>query len=258
MVRLIITGAAGKMGKAITGLAAQDKDFQIKGLIEKKGHGAVGTKDTLTGMEIIDNLDEIIDNCDVIVDFTEAKSSMEHLKIAKKYKKAIVIGTTGFSQDELNFIKETDDTKVVFSPNMSIGMNVMFDLVDRAARVLKDHYDIEIFEMHHKWKKDAPSGSALRLKDIIEQTDKNRNWIEIYGREGMTGERRKDEIGVLASRAGDIVGEHTVYFAGIGERLEITHRAGSRENFARGALLAAKWIVNQKNGFYTMREVLGL
>lgn len=258
MVRLIITGAAGKMGKAIKGLAVQDKDFEIKGLIEKKGHSAVGTTDISTGIEIRDSLEGIAEEWDVVIDFTEPKSSIEHLKIARKLKKSMVIGTTGFSAHELNLIKETKDIKVVFSPNMSIGMNLMFDLVERAARILKEGYDIEIFEIHHKWKKDAPSGTAMRLKEIIEQTNKEKDWVDIYGRKGITGERRKEEIGVLASRAGDIVGEHTVYFAGIGERIEITHRASSRENFARGALLAAKWVINQKNGFYTMKDVLGL
>jgi len=258
MIRLIITGVAGKMGKTIKGLAIEDKEFEIKGLVEKKGHSAVGTKDLETGIDIVNDIEKVVYDVDVIIDFTEPRATMEHLKIAKKYKKAIVIGTTGFNQDELNLIKETKDTRIVFSPNMSIGMNLMFDLVERAAKILRDGYDIEIFEMHHKWKKDAPSGTAIRLKEIIEQTDKEKNWIEIYGREGMTGQRRKEEIGILASRAGDIVGEHTVYFAGIGERIEITHRASSRENFARGALIAAKWLVKQKNGFYTMRDVLGL
>jgi len=258
MIRLIITGVAGKMGKTIKGLAIEDKEFEIKGLVEKKGHSAVGTKDLETGIDIVNDIEKVVYDGDVIIDFTEPRATMEYLKIAKKYKKAIVIGTTGFNQDELNLIKETKDTRIVFSPNMSIGMNLMFDLVERAAKILRDGYDIEIFEMHHKWKKDAPSGTAIRLKEIIEQTDKEKNWIEIYGREGMTGQRRKEEIGILASRAGDIVGEHTVYFAGIGERIEITHRASSRENFARGALIAAKWLVKQKNGFYTMRDVLGL
>lgn len=258
MISLIITGAAGKMGKTITNLALQDKDFVIKGLTEKKGHSIVGSIDTLTRIKITDSLEDLINECEVIVDFTEPKSSMEHLNIAKKYKKAIVIGTTGFNEEELKTILKTDDTKVVYSPNMSVGVNLIFDLVERAARILKDNYDIEIFEMHHKWKKDAPSGTALRLKDIIEKTNLERQWLEVYGRQGFTGERKREEIGILASRAGDIVGEHTVFFVGIGERIEITHRANSRENFARGALIAAKWVINQKNGVYTMRDVLGL
>ncbi|HOJ43641.1 MAG TPA: 4-hydroxy-tetrahydrodipicolinate reductase, partial [Syntrophorhabdaceae bacterium] len=207
---------------------------------------------------IVDDIEGIIDDCDVVIDFTEPKASMEYLKIAKAHKKAMVIGTTGFTQDELSLIRKTEDTKIVFSPNMSIGMNLMFHLVEIASRILKEGYDIEILEMHHKWKKDAPSGTAMRLKEIIEGTDTEKNWVEVYGRQGITGQRRKEEIGIMALRAGDIVGEHTVYFAGIGERIEITHRAGSRENFARGALMAAKWVVRQKTGCYTMRDVLGL
>lgn len=258
MVRLIITGAAGKMGRAIIGVAAQDSSFEVAGLTERKGHPLIGTKDPITHAVITDDLAGVIDRGDVIVDFTEPRSSIAHLKLAKEHKKAIVIGTTGFTGDDLARIKDAGDTKVVFSPNMSMGMNLMFDLVEKAARILKDNFDIEILEMHHKWKKDAPSGTALRIKDIIEQTDKTRTWEEVYGRQGVTGERKKDELAVLALRGGDIVGEHTVFFAGIGERVEITHRAYSRENFARGALIAARWVVNQDNGIYSMKDVLGL
>jgi 4-hydroxy-tetrahydrodipicolinate reductase len=218
----------------------------------------VGTQDTITHLVIRDDLAEVIDKGDVIIDFTEPKSSIAHLKVAEEHKKAIVIGTTGFSDADLARIRETRDTRVVFSPNMSMGMNLMFDLVERAARILKDNFDIEILEMHHKWKKDAPSGTALRIKDIIEQADKARAWEEVYGRQGVIGERKKDELAVLALRGGDIVGEHTVFFAGVGERLEITHRAYSRENFARGALIAARWLVKQGNGVYSMKDVLGL
>jgi 4-hydroxy-tetrahydrodipicolinate reductase len=141
---------------------------------------------------------------------------------------------------------------------MSIGVNVLFALVDRAARIIGRTYDTEIVEMHHKWKKDAPSGTAQKLRDIVMAAAPDRRWTETTGRRGMTGERKKDEIGVLAVRAGDIVGEHTVIFAGAGERLEITHRAYSRENFAAGALAAAKWIVRKDCGIYDMRDVLGL
>ena len=137
-------------------------------------------------------------------------------------------------------------------------MNLMFDVVEKLSRIMKDDYDIEIIEMHHKMKKDAPSGTAVKLKDIVEASEPARNWIEVFGRKGMTGERKKDELGVLALRGGDIVGEHTVMFAGAGERLEVTHRAYSRENFARGALLAAKWLSTQGNGIYSMKDVLGI
>ena len=146
----------------------------------------------------------------------------------------------------------------VVSPNMSIGVNLLFNLAEKAARVLGRDYDTEITEMHHKWKKDAPSGTALRLREIIKNAVPERAWIDVFGREGMVGERKSDEIAVLALRGGDVVGEHTVFFAGAGERLEITHRAYSRENFARGALVAAKWLVNQPKGVYDMADVLGL
>jgi 4-hydroxy-tetrahydrodipicolinate reductase len=155
-------------------------------------------------------------------------------------------------------MKALPNAKAVISPNMSIGVNVLFTLVDRAARLIGRDYDTEIVEMHHKWKKDAPSGTAVKLRDIVMAAGKDRRWTEVTGRSGMIGERKSDEIGILAVRAGDIVGEHTVLFAGTGERLEITHRAYSRENFAAGALAAARWIVRQGNGIYDMKDVLGL
>ena len=148
--------------------------------------------------------------------------------------------------------------KVVLSPNMSIGMNVLFDVANKVAGLLKEGYDVEIVEMHHRWKKDAPSGSALRLKDAVETAQPERKWTEVFGREGITGERKAQEIGLMSLRGGDVVGEHTVYFAGMGERLEFTHRAFSRDNFAKGALLAAKWLVGQPYGVYSMKDVLGL
>ncbi len=148
--------------------------------------------------------------------------------------------------------------RVVMSPNMSIGVNLMFDLVQRAASALTADYDIEILELHHKWKKDAPSGTAVRLRHVIEAARPEIPSFQVSGRDGMVGERKPGEIGVLAVRGGDIVGEHTVFFAGLGERLEITHRASSRDNFARGALLAAKWLCRQPSGVYDMKDVLGL
>ena len=148
--------------------------------------------------------------------------------------------------------------RAVISPNMSIGVNVLFSLARRAAQVLGPAYDVEIVEMHHKWKKDAPSGTAVKLKEVVMGTDPGRAWTGVTGRDGMIGERGSDEIGVLAVRAGDIVGEHTVFFVGSGERVEITHRAFSRDNFARGALTAARWVVRQPPGIYDMDDVLNL
>ncbi len=262
MIRLIVTGACGRMGTAILRLAASDRDFTITHIIEAEGHPLSGTKVDIPGetgpLVLEDNLAAAIEDADVVVDFTEATASLLYLKIAAEHGKAMVVGTTGISSEALDRMKQVAGAKAVISPNMSIGMNLMFSLVERAATVLGQDYDAEIVEMHHKWKKDAPSGTAIRLRDAITGTQPDKKWIQVTGRQGMVGERRPEEIGVLSLRGGDIVGEHTVLFSGPGERIEIIHRAYSRENFARGALAAAKWIVKQQNGFYDMKDVLGL
>jgi 4-hydroxy-tetrahydrodipicolinate reductase len=264
MVKIIITGACGKVGKTILNLALNDKEFSVTGLLETKTHPMIGksivntegiTKDLLY---IEGNLANIINECDVIIDFTEPGASLEYFRLARENKKAIVIGTTGFPESTLTEINKANDARVVISPNMSVGMNLMFQIVEMLSKTMKDDYDIEIVEMHHKMKKDAPSGTAVKLKNLIEASEPERNWIETFGRNGITGERKKEELGIHAIRGGDIVGEHTVMFAGIGERLEITHRAYSRENFARGALLAAKWLNSQNVGIYSMKDVLGI
>jgi 4-hydroxy-tetrahydrodipicolinate reductase len=264
MVKLIITGAAGKVGTAIIKCALEDTDFEIVGLVETKTHPDIGKPSVIMAgktdkpLLIEDSLEKVIEKGDVVIDFTEAKASMEHFRTAKQHGKAHVIGTTGFSNDALAEIHSAKDMKAVVSPNMSIGMNVLFDVANKVAGVLKEGYDVEIVEMHHRWKKDAPSGSALRIKDSIEATKPDQKWIEVFGREGITGERKAEEIGIMTLRGGDVVGEHTIYFAGMGERLEFTHRAFSRDNFARGALLAAKWLARQPYGIYSMKDVLGL
>ena len=264
MVKLIITGATGKVGAAIIKSALEDSDFEIVGLLETKTHPDIGKPclsmagKTDKPLLIDDSLEKVIEKGDVVIDFTEAKASLEHFRITKQHGKAHIIGTTGFSNDALAEIHGTKDMRAVISPNMSIGMNVLFDVANKVAGILKEGYDIEIVEMHHRWKKDAPSGSALRIKDSIEVTKPDQKWIEVFGREGITGERKAEEIGIMTLRGGDVVGEHTVYFAGMGERLEFTHRAFSRDNFARGALLAAKWLIQQPYGIYSMKDVLGL
>jgi 4-hydroxy-tetrahydrodipicolinate reductase len=199
-----------------------------------------------------------IDDGDVVGDFSEPVSSLVHFKTAAEHNKAIVVGTTGFSAQQLSELKAVAGARAVISPNMSIGINVLFNLAKKAAEALGPGYDAEIVEMHHKWKKDAPSGTAVKLKEVVMGAHPGRNWKEVTGRNGIIGERGADEIGVLAVRAGDTVGEHTVFFVGSGERIEITHRAFSRDNFARGALVAAAWIVGQPNGIYDMNDVLSL
>jgi 4-hydroxy-tetrahydrodipicolinate reductase len=185
---------------------------------------------------------------------------MNHFDIAANNGKAIVIGTTGFSAEEMERIKaRSAEVRCVLAPNMSVGVNLMFKLVSEAARIIGSDYDIEIMEIHHNRKKDAPSGTAARLAEICaRETGRDIEKAGVYGREGLTGERRKDEIGVMSLRAGDVVGEHTVIFGGTGERLEIAHKAGSRSNFAKGAVLAAIWLADKKPGIYDMQDVLGL
>ncbi len=264
MVKIVVTGIGGKVGNTILNLALKDKDFEIVGATEMKGHPLIGKNIAAASgiaekpVIVTDDLSGIISLCDVVVDFTQPESSIEHLKITESANKSIVIGTTGFSADAANRINEAKNVRVVISPNMSVAMNLMFDVVERVTKILGSDYDIEIVEMHHKWKKDAPSGTAMKIREVIEKALPDRNWIEVFGRKGITGERKNEEIGIMTLRGGDVVGEHTAIFAGIGERLEITHRAFSRENFARGALVAAKWIVNRPAGVYSMKDVLGL
>ncbi len=264
MVKLIITGVCGKMGGAILNLALKDKDFMVVGAVEDRAHPFVGkgidmiAGKTETPVTIDADLSDIIGQCDVVVDFTEPKASLDHFRIARGKKKGIVIGTTGLPESALAEITGAKDAKVVVSPNMSVGMNLMFDVVEKLSGILKEGYDIEIVEMHHRLKKDSPSGTAVKLMEVIESAQPEKAWQEIFGRKGITGERSSNEIGVLALRGGDVVGEHTVLFAGTGERLEVTHRAYSRENFARGAIIAAKWIAGKGEGVYSMKDVLGL
>ncbi|HME42435.1 MAG TPA: 4-hydroxy-tetrahydrodipicolinate reductase [Syntrophorhabdales bacterium] len=264
MIRLAIAGVCGRMGSTILKLALSDPEFEVAGGSERKDHPMLGKgldavqPGASTLCRIGEDLAPIIDLADVVIDFTEPASTLDHFKLAADKGKAIVIGTTGLPQSALQEISRAAHARVVMSPNMSIGVNLMFELVRRAASALAADYDVEILELHHKWKKDAPSGTAVRLRHVIEAARPGTSSYQVSGRDGMIGERKPEEIGVFAIRGGDIVGEHTVYFAGLGERLEITHRASSRDNFARGALLAAKWLFHQPAGIYDMKDVLGL
>lgn len=264
MTKISITGVGGKMGAAILKLAFADLDIQVVGATEENTQPVCGKplKDLIgpgaPDIIVSSNPREAFQSSDVIIDFTSPAAAAGHFELARSLGKAIVIGTTGLNTKIIKEIENTPEVRVVMSPNMSIGVNVMFDMVKRLSGTLGDSFDVEIVEMHHKWKKDAPSGTALRLRDMIEKAQPERSWTEIYGREGNMGTRNADDIGIMSLRGGDVVGEHTVIFAGIGERLEVTHRALTRENFAQGALVAAKWLVNQKPGIYSMMDVLGL
>jgi 4-hydroxy-tetrahydrodipicolinate reductase len=264
MVKLIVTGVGGKMGLAILRSALADGDCAVVGATEAPGHplagkslrdvGGSAAPDLIIGA----GLGESIGACDVVIDFTAPLSSLSHIETATAAGKAIVVGTTGLTAPMTAEIRAKKAARIVLSPNMSVGVNVMFDAVARLSRRLGPDYDVEIVEMHHRWKKDAPSGTALRLKEAVESGQEERRWIDVFGRNGMTGERQSDEIAVFSLRGGDVVGDHTVIFAGIGDRLEITHKASTRDNFARGAVLAAKWLAGREPGFYTMKDVLGL
>ena len=255
MIKISVCGAAGRMGTSIIGLARLDKDIEVAGAMESAGNPAVGTGSPA----ISDDISKAVSVCDVLIDFTTPKASIEHLVEAIKSSKAIVIGTTGFSETEINEIKAASKKiPVFFTPNMSVGVNLLFKLSEEAAKILPG-YDIEIVELHHNQKKDAPSGTAVKLLDIISRAlGKDPKKTGIYGRQGIIGARTADEIGVMSVRAGDIIGEHTVYLAGPGERIELTHRAYTRDTFAAGALRAAKWIYGKNPGLYDMQDVLGL
>ncbi len=258
MVKVIVCGACGRMGRRIADILSEDGETELVGAIEAKGHKDLGTE-VIPGVKVTDSLEKIIDRAGVVIDFTNPQASLKNLEVAAKFKKAMVIGTTGHTEQEKKLVAEKAKTiPLLMAPNMSLGVNLLFQVVDSVAKVLKD-YDAEIVEAHHNRKKDAPSGTAAKLEETIaEALDLNIKEAGVYGRKGMVGPRKPEEIGVHSVRAGDIVGEHTVIFAGPGERLELTHRAHSRDCFARGALEAAKWIVKQSPGFYDMQDLLGL
>jgi 4-hydroxy-tetrahydrodipicolinate reductase len=266
MIKAVVTGAGGRMGGRIITLISSTKDIKIVGAVEQKGHALVG-KDVgeLLGIgkldvKVDDDLNGCIEKGDVVIDFTNHEASLRHLELAAKKNRAMVIGSTGFTSEEMKKAAElAKKTRCVLAPNMSVGVNVLFKVLDDVARILGDDYDVEIVEAHHHLKKDAPSGTAMKMAQIIAKALKRDLDKEgVYARKGMIGQRTKTEIGIQTLRAGDIVGEHTVMFGAVGERLEFIHRAHSRDNFAKGAIRAAKWIVGRKNGLYDMQDVLGL
>ena len=260
MLKVGVTGAAGRMGSLISNLVLKDGDLNLVGVTEREDSPFIG-KEFARGVKFYSSLKEFTEKPDVVIDFTTPQGTLKVLGEARELKIPLVIGTTGFTQEEKEKIEETSKSiPIVFSPNMSLGVNLLFKLVGEVAKALKDKgYDVEIFEVHHRFKKDAPSGTALRLAEIIaESIGKDLEDIGVYGRKGIVGERKKDELGILSARMGDVVGEHTVFFATMGERLELTHRATSRETFARGAIIAAKWVVGKPVGLYNMFDVLGI
>jgi 4-hydroxy-tetrahydrodipicolinate reductase len=265
-MKVAVSGAAGRMGKRILALATEHPDMEITGALEYQSSPALG-KDAgdvaginRLGVEISSNVDAVLDSCDILIEFSAPAASLEHAKAAAAKGKAIVIGTTGFSEEQKQeLVKLAASTRCLVAPNMSRGVNLLFNIAEKVASVLGSDYDVEIIEAHHKMKKDAPSGTADKLAQIIAGAlGRDLSHVGVYGRKGIVGERKQEEIGVFAVRGGDIVGDHTVMFITNGERIELTHRAHSRDALASGAIQAALWLVSKPNGLYDMQDVLGL
>jgi 4-hydroxy-tetrahydrodipicolinate reductase len=266
MIKVIVAGAGGRTAGRIIHMIQQSKDVTLAGAFEHPDHPGVNRDAGYvaglgeTGIQVRGSLEEIIDQGDVLIDFTTPEATLENIRMASPRGLSMVVGTTGIAGDSLKeFMELARGTRCVMAPNMSVGVNVMFRIAAEIAKILGKDYDIEIMETHHRLKKDAPSGTAIRLAQILaDSVNRDLEKVAVYERRGMIGQRTDEEIGIQSWRAGDITGEHTVMFGGIGERLELTHRAHNRDNFARGALRAALWVVNQPPGLYDMQDVLGL
>lgn len=255
-VKIIICGARGRMGSLILKLALKKENFKVAGIVENKNHPDIG-KEIEKGLILSDNLSKISSGKEIIIDFTIPEATIKFLKVCEKKGNSMVIGTTGFSEKQLNLIKNASKKIPIFlSPNMSLGVNLFFKIIENASVLLKN-YEVEIKEIHHHFKKDAPSGTAKKIAQIIcEKTGRNFKNVIKYGREGITGEREFSEIGMHSLRLGDVVGEHYVYWGGKGEIIEINHRCYNREIFAEGALVAAEFLKGKKNKLYTMEELI--
>lgn len=267
MIRTVVTGVAGRMGSSIVRFVRDAPDLELVGATESPGNAAVGLDvglaSHLGAMEVPveDDLTKALRRgADVVIDFTRAEASLRHARICADHKVALVIGTTGLSAAErAELAQAARHIPMLAAPNMSVGVNLMLKLAAQAAQVLGDAFDVEIAEIHHRYKKDAPSGTALRLGEVIAASlGRDPSTDFRLTRAGQIGERPQKEIGIQTLRGGDVVGEHTVFFIGSGERLEISHRATSRDQFALGAVRAARFLVGKPPGMYDMSAVLGL
>ncbi len=256
MIRIAITGAAGRMGRTVAEAVRDAGDLTLGAALEHPDSNAIG--DVIDGVSIAREL--AAEEFDVLVDFSAPAATLGVLEKCLQHGKGMVIGTTGFDADGIDRIAQAAKRiPIVMAPNMSVGVNVTFKLIEAAAKALGDDADVEVFEAHHRHKVDAPSGTAVRIGEILAQAlDRDLSADAVYGREGITGARDTRTIGFHSLRAGDIVGEHTVTFAALGERLEITHRAHSRMNFAMGALRAARYVAVRDAGLFDVADVLGI
>lgn len=266
-MRVAISGASGRMGLTLMQAIALSSTAKLTAAIDRADSPILG-KDTgdligtdHTGIKVTKNLSTVVDHIDVLIDFTRPEVTLAYLDTCRHHDgKKMVIGTTGFNDEQKAHIAEAaKDMAIVMAPNMSVGVNLSLKLLEMAAKVMGDYTDIEIIEAHHRHKVDAPSGTALRMGEVVAKTlNRDLKTCAVYGREGITGERDRKTIGFSTIRAGDIVGEHTVMFADEGERVEISHKASSRMTFANGAIRAAIWLKDKESGLYDMQDVLGL
>jgi 4-hydroxy-tetrahydrodipicolinate reductase len=266
MRRIAVMGAAGRMGKALVEAAQQAPGACLTAAVGRPDSTLVGADVGelvglgRTGVPLSGDLEAVLDAFDVLIDFTHPTVTLKNLEICRQAGKAMVIGTTGFSVDERQLLSEAArEIPIVFAANFSVGVNLCLKLLDTAARVLGDEVDIEIIEVHHRHKVDAPSGTALRMGEVVASAlGRDLQKVAVYGREGQTGARARETIGFATVRAGDVVGDHTVLFAAEGERVEITHKASSRMTFAKGAVRAALWLEGRAPALYDMQDVLAL
>lgn len=265
MLKVVIVGCGGRMGHALLDGVFADSELVLHAALDRADSPQIGRDageqfGKVSGVKISHDIDAALQGADVLVDFTRPEPSLAYLHACEKHGVAMVIGTTGFSAEGKLMIQHASEKiGIVFAPNMSVGVTLLINLVQAAAKVLNEGYDIEVIEAHHRHKVDAPSGTALRLGEAAaDALGRNLDECAIYGREGVTGERNLNTIGFATVRGGDVVGDHTVLFAGIGERVELTHKASSRATFALGALRAAKFLATKSTGLFDMRDVLNL
>lgn len=264
-VRVAIAGAGGRMGRMLVEASLADAGIALAAAFDRAGAPGVGRDagewaGTPCGVVVGDDARTAIAAADCVIDFTRPEGALLHLQLACELGKAAVIGTTGFSSAEKAQIADAARTiPVVFAPNMAVGVNAVFKLLEVAAGILDQGYDVEVIETHHRHKIDAPSGTALRMGEIVAHAlGRDLKECAIYGREGVTGERKAETIGFSTIRGGDVIGDHTVLFAGLGERIEITHKSASRMPYATGALRAARFLAGHQHGLFDMQDVLGL
>jgi len=266
MTRVAVVGAAGRMGKALIQAVTEAEGMNLGAAVERPGSTLVGADAGELagvghiGITVQDSLEAVVDDFDAVIDFTTPQATLNHLVTCRQHNKRIVIGTTGFSEAEREQLQAASaEIPIILAPNMSVGVNLCFKLLDMAARVMGDEADIEVIEAHHRHKVDAPSGTALRMGEVVASAlGRDLKECAVYGREGITGERDRKTIGFETIRAGDVVGDHTVLFATMGERVEITHKASSRMTFANGAVRGVRWLMQRDTGLFDMQDVLGL